>query len=145
MPRGMLFDETTRPSQGAVRSLQVSVLAREVAESGQGTCGNAVARRKRIVGSGFRPVDQAFVVVAREEESAGLLVLETTEQFVAQERREHQIGIAPTHREQRQQTLEHVRVVVEVAGILGDAVLPSRIQATILDHVRAHEVRRPGR
>src|SRR5204863_7094416 len=82
---------TGKRVQRALRGIEVTGLAQPVAEGEQRLRGDAVARGRRIVVRGLRPMDQRLVVVAGEKEAAACRILEPLEQSIGDFDRPRQV------------------------------------------------------
>jgi hypothetical protein len=94
----------------------------------QGKRGDAVAGRRGIVVPGLGTVDQDFVVVGGEEETAGVAVFEAIQQGVGQFNGEAQVFRAKLGLHQFEQGGEQEGVVVEIGVEAGAAVPGGRQQ-----------------
>ncbi len=108
----------------ALARLDVARRAAQMPQHDEGAGGDAVARRRRIVVPGLGPVKEPLVVVAREEESTVLGVLELVQQDVRELPRPCVVLGAKPRLQELQQRAEQESVVVEIGVEVRAFALP---------------------
>src|SRR6516162_6910188 len=97
-------------------------------EAQQHPCGNAVARRRRVVGEALGTVDQGFVIARGEIETTGCGILEVLPRHLDELPCEVELGGAKTHLLQLEDRVGEKYVVIEVGVEMCTAVHRRREQ-----------------
>src|SRR5262245_14557580 len=136
---GVALERVQGRAHRALGRVEIALLAGEMAERDQRERGDSVPGRHGFVDEWLRLVDQSFVVVGREKEAAAL-VLEVRKKHVGELACELKVLVAPTRLQQLEQAMSQERVVVEVRGKPGAAVLVRGLQAAVPPELGANEI-----
>ena len=131
MISGSLLQCREEQFQAAFGGFRIFGFSGEYGQAQQGLRGDAVARRRGIVRPDLVALDQHFVVVAGEEESAVLLVFEACQQRIGELHRKGQVCTAVFGLQQFQQRIQQKRMIVQIGVQVRLAVLVRRQQFSV--------------